>query len=489
MQVPPANPNGDVMPRSERYDAVVVGAGPNGLSAAVHLARSGCSVLVLEARARIGGGAATKARPPPRFFPDPFSAVHPLGAASPFLRSLPLRAHGLEWIEPPAAVAHPFEDAPAALLERDFDATAATLGPADGDAWRRLFEPLARQWDELASDALGPLGIPAHPVILARFGLRALRSSQSFGRGAFRQEPARALFAGIAGHASVPLRRLSTAAFGLMLGAAAHVVGWPVARGGSAALAEALAAYLRVLGGEIRVDTPVASLEQLPAARAVLLDVTPRQLLEIAGDRLPRGYRRRLGRYRYGLGVFKMDWALSGPIPWSDPSCARAGTLHLGGSADAIAASLRTSWKGGIPENPYILLAQPSLFDATRAPDGRHTAWAYCHVPNGSSEDMAERIERQVERYAPGFRDRVLARHAMGPAELERRNANLVGGDINGGAAVLGQLFTRPVAKWNPYRIPSPGLYLCSASTPPGGGVHGMCGFHAAETVLADLGR
>jgi phytoene dehydrogenase-like protein len=477
------------MPGAGEYDAVVVGAGPNGLAAAVHLARNGQRVLVIEAREHPGGGAVTEALTLPGFLHDTFSAVHPLGAGSPFLRTLPLGRHGLVWIEPPAAVAHPLPDRPAAVLERDFDSTGETLGARDGAAWRRLLEPLSRRWDDLSRDALGPLSLPSSPLLLARFGVRALRSSRGLVRGTFRDEPARALFAGIAGHASVPLRRPSTAAFGLMLSAAAHVVGWPVPRGGSGTLTSALTAYLLELGGEVRTGTPVRALGELPRARAILLDVTPRQLVDLAGHRLPARYRRRLDRYRYGLGVFKVDWALSGPIPWRDEACRRAGTLHLGGTSDQIAASIDRSWGGGIPERPYLLLSQPSLFDVVRAPEGCHTAWAYCHVPNGSRVDMTERIEREVERHAPGFRDLILARHTMGPPELEARNENLVGGDINGGAALMGQLFTRPVAAWNPYRLPAKGLYLCSASTPPGGGVHGMCGYHAAETVLRDLAR
>jgi phytoene dehydrogenase-like protein len=467
------------------YDAVVVGAGPNGLSAAVRLARAGRSVLVLEAADQVGGGARTEELTLPGFLHDTFSAVHPLGVGAPFLRTLPLHEHGLDWIHPPAPLAHPLDDSAPAVLERSLVATARSLG-ADGARWAEMMGPLVERWERLAVDALAPLRVPRHPIILGRFGISALQSTLGLCRRRFEQEPARALFAGIAAHASVPLDRRATASFGLILGVAGHAVGWPLPRGGSGRITEALASYLRSLGGEIRTGVRVRSLDELPPARSVLLAVTVRQLVEIAGDRLPGGYRRRLAGYRYGPGVFKLDWALSGPIPWRDPECARAGTVHLGGTIAELQASLSSVWKGEPAGNPYVLMSQPSLIDPTRAPEGKHVAWGYCHVPHGSEVDMTEQVERQIERFAPGFRQLILARHAMGPAELEARNPNLVGGDINGGAAVLGQLFLRPVLSRSPYRLPSKGLYLCSASTPPGGGVHGMCGYHAAEAALAD---
>jgi phytoene dehydrogenase-like protein len=470
---------------AERWDAVVVGSGPNGLAAAVRIAQAGRSVLVLEAKDEIGGGARTEELTLPGFQHDTFSAVHPLGVGAPFLRSLPLEEHGLEWIHAPSPLAHPLDDRPPAVLERSIEATGATLA-GDGDRWRALMEPLRDRWAELSVDALAPLRIPRHPILLARFGLRALQSSDGLSRRSFREEPARALFAGIAAHAAVPLGRPATAAFGLILAAAGHAVGWPIARGGSGRIAAALASFLRSLGGEIRTGVRVRSLAELPPARAVFFDVTVKQLVEIAGDRLPARFRRRLRRFRYGPGVFKVDWALSGPIPWRSEACSRAGTVHLGGSHAEIRRSLGEVWGGRPSGNPYCLIAQPSLFDESRAPAGLHVGWGYCHLPNGCEVDMTELIEAQVERFAPGFRDLVVARRTMGPAEMEARNPNLVGGDINGGAAVLGQLFLRPVAAVSPYTLPARGLYLCSASTPPGGGVHGMCGFHAAEAALRD---
>ncbi|MBW3571801.1 MAG: NAD(P)/FAD-dependent oxidoreductase [Gemmatimonadetes bacterium] len=469
------------------YDAVVVGAGPNGLAAAIEMARAGRSVLVREANETVGGAARSAELTLPGFVHDPFSGVYPLAVGSPFLRALPLHEHGLEWVHPPAPLAHPFDDGTAALLERSYAATAATLGP-DGDAYRRLLEPFSTRWDALARDILGPPGIPRHPLLLARFGLRAIRSVRGLTNGVFSGPRARALLAGSAAHAALSHRAPATASFGLVLNAAGHAVGWPFPRGGAGRLTEAMASLLRSLGGEIETGAPVRSLDELPRARATFLDLTPRQVLRVAGDRLPGRYRRALERFRYGPGAFKVDWALDGPIPWTAAECARAGTVHLGGTMEEIADAEEHVWGGGHAERPFVLVAQPTLADPSRAPAGRHTAWAYCHVPNGSAEDMTARIEAQVERFAPGFRDRVLARSVMDPARLERCDANLVGGDINGGAASLGQLFLRPVRSLKPYTTPVPGLYLCSASTPPGGGVHGMCGYHAARAALADDG-
>ncbi|HJQ48991.1 MAG TPA: NAD(P)/FAD-dependent oxidoreductase [Gaiellaceae bacterium] len=467
-------------------DALVVGSGPNGLAAAVELARAGLSVRVLEAAETIGGGTRSAELTLPGFVHDVCSAIHPLGVASPFLRTLPLEAHGLEWVQPLAALAHPFDDGSAVLLGRSPEAAAPMLGE-DDVRWRRLFAPLARDADSLLEEILAPLHVPAHPVTLARFGLRALLPATTVARRSFRGAKARGVFAGLAAHSMLPLERPPSAAFGLMLGLLGHAVGWPFPRGGSQAIADALASYLRSLGGEIETGRRVESLAELGEPRLVLLDVTPRALLALARDRLPDSYRRRLERYRYGPGVFKLDWALDGPIPWRAEDCAHAATVHLGATLEEIAASEAAPAQGRIPGRPYVLLAQQSLFDPTRAPDGRHTAWAYCHVPNGSGLDMTERIEAQVERFAPGFRDRILARSARGPADLERENPNCVGGDINGGLADLRQLLTRPVARWSPYSTPLPGVFLCSASTPPGGGVHGMCGYHAARAALRHL--
>ena len=467
------------------YDAVVVGAGPNGLACAVTMARAGRSVLLREANETVGGAARSAELTLPGFVHDPFSAVHPLGIGSPFFRTLPLAEHGLEWVHPPTPLAHPLDDGSVATLERSIGATAERLGP-DADAYASLLRPLAAQWNDLSREILAPLHIPRHPFLLARFGLRAIQPAEGFLKRKFRGRKARALIAGSAAHSGVPLSKPATAAFGLVLTIAGHAVGWPIPRGGSQSIADALAAYLRSLGGEIITGEPVRSLDDLPRARATFLNLTPRQVLRIAGDRLPSRYCRALERYRYGAGVFKLDWALDGPIPWQAVECRRAGTIHLGNTLDEIARSEGESWTGKRSARPFVLLAQPTLFDPTRAPAGKHIAWAYCHIPNGSAWDMTEEIEAQVERFAPGFRERILARHAMGPAELERRDANLVGGDVNGGAPLLSQLFTRPALRLNPYSTPLPGLYLCSASTPPGGGVHGMCGFHAAQAALKD---
>jgi phytoene dehydrogenase-like protein len=438
---------------------------------------------VLEARETIGGGCRSTELTLPGFVHDVCSAIHPLGLGSPFFRTLPLSDHGLEWIHPPAPVAHPLDDGTAVVIERSVDETAAGLGQ-DAGAYRRLMEPLAAGWDALAPDLLAPLHLPRQPLAMARFGLTAIRSASGLARARFRGERARAVFAGVAGHSILPLERPATAAIGLVLGALAHAVGWPLPRGGSRRIAEALGAHLQSLGGEIRTGSPVESLDSLPPARVVVCDVTPRQLLALAGDRLRGRYRRGLERYRYGPAAFKLDFALSGPIPWKAAGCARAATVHLGGTLDEIAASEAAVGRGEHPERPFVLLVQPSLFDASRAPAGRHTAWAYCHVPNGSTFDMRARIEAQIERFAPGFRDLVLARSVLTPARLEERNPNYVGGDINGGAQDLGQMFTRPVARIVPYSTPVPGLYICSSSTPPGGGVHGMCGYHAARAAL-----
>jgi len=470
-------------------DAIVVGAGPNGLAAAIELARAGVAVLVVEAAETVGGGLRTSELTLPGFRHDVCSAIHPLAVASPFLRTVPLGEHGVQWIDPPTALAHPFDDGTAALLERSLTATAEGLGE-DAGRYRRLMAPLVGDADGLLEDVLGPLRVPRHPLALARFGVAAALPAAALARLAFRGRRARGLFAGLAAHSMLPLTRPATAAFGLVLGLLGHAAGWPFPRGGSQAIADGLAAYLRSLGGEIETGRPVASLDELDDARLVLLDVTPRQLLALADERLAAsGYRRALERYRYGPGVFKLDWALDGPIPWRAEECARAATVHLGGTLEEVSASERLPWRGETADRPFVLLAQQSLFDATRAPEGRHTAWAYCHVPNGSTADMTERIERQVERFAPGFRERILARSVLDPAGLERRNRNYVGGDINGGAADLRQLLTRPVVSRSPYTTPMRGVFLCSSSTPPGGGVHGMCGYHAARSALAYLQR
>jgi phytoene dehydrogenase-like protein len=464
-------------------DAVVVGSGPNGLSAAIVLAGAGRRVTVLEGSETLGGGCRSEELTLPGFVHDTCSTVHALALASPFLSSLPLAEHGLELVHPGAPLAHPLDDGSAVLLERSVEETAGGLGP-DGDAYRRLFDPLVQSSDDLMREVLGPLRPPRHALLMARFGSSAIRSARGLARSRFDGERAPALLAGCAAHSMLSLRSPASAAFGIVLATSAHSVGWPVARGGSQRLAEALASHLRSLGGAIETGHWVESLDELDGFGTTLLDVTPRQLRRLARSRLPDGYARRLARYRYGPGVFKLDWALDGPIPWAAPEVARAGTVHVGGTLDEIAASEQAAVQGEPSERPFVLLVQPSLFDNTRAPERKHTAWAYCHVPNGSTRDMTGAIEAQVERFAPGFKDLVAARSAMGPAEVERRNPNYVGGDINGGAQDLRQLFTRPVARPVPYSTPVDGLYICSSSTPPGGGVHGMCGYWAARAAL-----
>lgn len=470
-------------------DAVVVGAGPNGLSAAITLAQAGRSVLVIEAGDTVGGAVRSAELTLPGFNHDTCSAIYPLTVGSPYLSKLPLDRHGVEWIHPPYSLAHPLDDGTAAVLSQRFEETDASLDPQDARAWRGLLQPLAETWDRLAVAFLGPLKPFKDPFLMARFGLTALRSAEGLARGKFRGVHARALFAGIAGHSFLPLDLVPTASFGLVLAATGHSVGWPQPAGGAQRISDAMAGLLRELGGEIVTGWRVKSLDELPKSRAVLLNLTPAQVLRLGGTRFPELYRRRLGNYLYGPGVFKVDWALREPIPWKAEACRRAGTVHLGGTLEEIAASERSAWEGRESERPLVLLGQPSLFDPARAPEGRHTAWAYCHVPNGSRKDMTEIIERQVERFAPGFRDVILARHTMDTAQLEAHNPNLVGGDINGGAATLTQLFTRPVTRAVPYATPDPRVFLCSASTPPSGGVHGMCGHFAALAAMAAIDR
>ncbi|MFW6084016.1 MAG: phytoene desaturase family protein [Gemmatimonadota bacterium] len=476
-------------------DAVVVGTGPNGLAAAIALAEAGWSVRIFEANDEVGGAARTAESTRPGFLHDLGSTTHPLAAASPFFGRLPLSDHGLHWVHPDLPLAHPLDGGGAVLLHRSLDETAAELGEiGDGGAWRELFEPFVGDWPKLERDVLGPLlRWPHHPIALARFGLSALRSAEGLARSRFVGAPARALFAGLAAHSLLSLDRAASASFGLVLGVLAHRVGWPCPRGGAGRISEALAAHFRSLGGEIVTGRRIASLAELPDARHVVLGVTPAQALALAGEHMPARRRASLERWRYGAAAFKLDWALDAPIPWSNPDCGRAGTVHLGGTLDEIAAGEKSVEAGAVPERPFVLLAQHSLFDPTRAPRGGHTAWAYCHVPNGSSVDMTDRIEAQIERFAPGFSDRVLDRTVSAPADLERMNANLVGGSINGGVQDLPQMLARPRLSPAPYRLARaggdrPGLYLCSSSTPPGGGVHGMCGWHAARTLLRDEG-
>ena len=465
------------------FDAVVVGAGPNGLAAAITLAQQGCSVLIVEAKDTVGGGTRSAELTLPGYIHDMCSAIHPLGVASPFFRSLPLQEHGLEWIYPDAELAHPMDDGTAVIIERSLQATSESLG-RDGAAYHRLFAPLVNHYQEILHEFLGPLRFPRYPITQMRFGLRAIWPAATLARVVFRGERARAVYAGMAAHSIMPLEKPATAAFGLMLGMLAHTVGWPMARGGSQNIANALSSYLESLGGKIVTGQCIESFEQLPSAQFYLFDLTPRQLVHIMGNRLPARYQRQLQHYRHGPGVFKMDFALSDPIPWKARDCTRAATVHLGGTLDQIAAGERAIWSGQHPDQPLVLVAQHSLFDPSRAPADKHTAWAYCHVPNGSTTNMSRQIEAHIERFAPGFRDCILARSIRTAMQMQQYNANYVGGDINGGVQDLMQLFTRPVARLVPYSTPLKGVYFCSSSTPPGGGVHGMCGYYAAKAAL-----
>lgn len=469
-------------------DAVIIGSGPNGLVAAVELARVGASVLVLEAADEIGGGTRSAELTLPGFLHDICSGCHPMGVLSPALRAMPLAAHGLRWIHPPASVAHPLDDEPAVLLRRSLDDTARELG-ADAEAYRRRFAPFLSDPHALLADLLGPLRLPRHPLRMARFGLPGLLPATLALRMHFREHRARALLAGCAAHSILPLERPLSAAVGLLFALTGHIEDWPVAEGGSQAIAAALASYLRELGGQIETGRPIRRAEDIPPARVVLFDTSPAQLADIAEPLLPPGYVRRLRRYRYGPGVFKLDLALDGPIPWRDPRCLEASTVHVGGRLEEIAAAEAAVWRGEHPPRPFVMVVQQSQFDQRRAPAGQHTGYAYCHVPSGSDVDCTVAIEAQIERFAPGFRDRILARHSMGPSDFERHNSNYRGGAITGGVADLLQFFTRPVARLDPYTTPNPQLFLCSASTPPGGGVHGMCGYFAAQSARRRLGR
>jgi phytoene dehydrogenase-like protein len=466
------------------FDAIVVGSGPNGFAAAIRLQQAGLSVLILEAKDTIGGGMRTQELTLPGFYHDVCSAIHPMAVGSPFFSQLPLADFGLEFIYSPLAAAHPFDDGTAAFLARSLDETAEALGP-DAKTYRRLVKPVAEHWEAVAADSLGPFSFPRHPLIMAQFGLNALRSANAISKR-FSTRNAKGLWAGMAAHSIQPLTNMASAAIGIILCAVGHRHGWPVPKGGSQAIGQALAQYFISLGGKIQTGVHVSSLSQLPSHHALLFDLTPKQLLTIAGDQFSPYYRRQLSRYRYGPGVFKMDWALSGPIPFTAPECRQAATVHLGGTFAEIALSEQRAYDGQLNTAPYILLTQQSLFDE-RAPAGKHTAWAYCHVGNGSDADMTTIIENQIERFAPGFRDLILAKHTMNAPQMETYNPNYVGGDINGGIIDIRQLFTRPAPRISPYRTSAKGIYICSSATPPGGGVHGMCGYHAANTVLKDI--
>ena len=465
--------------------AVVVGSGPNGLSAAIVLAQAGMHVEVFEAQAQPGGATRTMELTLPGFHHDFGSAVHPMAAGSPFFSDLPLREHGLEWIHFPAPVAHPLNDGTAVVLARDLAEATRALGE-DGPAWSALVRPLVERWTEIAPELLGPvLHIPRHPFLLARFGISGLQPAKSLADRHFRSARTKALFAGLAAHSMLALDEPLTGAFGIMLAVTAHAIGWPIARGGSQSIANALLSHLRQLGGTVKTSTPVHSLSPLGDFQVALCDVTPKQLLEIAGERFTSAYKRSLERYRYGPGAFKVDYALSAPIPWKAVDCARAATVHVGGPLEEVARSEHEVRHGNAPEHPFLLVVQPTLVDPTRAPEGKHIAWVYCHVPNGSTVDMLPRIEAQLERFAPGFRDCVLARNVLRPTDLERLDANLIGGDIGGGESSWRQFFLRPTRHL--YATSAKDIFICSSSTPPGGGVHGMCGYNAATMALKRL--
>jgi phytoene dehydrogenase-like protein len=464
--------------------ACVIGAGPNGLAAAIVLTQAGLQVDILEAESSPGGAARTLELTLPGFRHDFGSAVYPLGAGSPFFSSLPLINHGLEWIHSPAALAHPLDDGTAVMLERDLDESKDSFG-IDGPAWDELMRPFVEQWTEFAPEILRPVSFfSRHPWLMARFGMVAMQSARAVARR-FHNQRTRALFAGLAAHSFLSLDEPLSAAFAILMAVPAYAVGWPIPRGGAQSLSNALCGFLSTFGSKVHTSSPVQSLATLANYDLLLCDLTPRQLLKIGGQRLSDSYKRQLGRYRYGAGVFKVDYALNALIPWKASGCLRAATVHLGGSFDEIAASENAVRIGHVADRPFVLLAQPSLFDSSRAPAGKHTAWAYCHVPNGSKVNMLEKLEEQIERFAPGFRDCILARRVFSPAELESMDANLVGGDIGGGVMDIRQFLFRPT--WRRYATSARDIYICSASTPPGGGVHGMCGYHAAKMALSRL--
>ncbi|WP_461787616.1 phytoene desaturase family protein [Pedobacter sp.] len=473
------------MSNHNQYDAIVVGSGPNGLAAAITMQQQGLSVLIIEGKDTIGGGMRTQELTLPGFHHDVCSAIHPMALGSPFFATLPLAEHGLEFTYAPIEAAHPFDDGSAAFLSRSTTETANSLG-IDGKKYLDLIEPIVANWEALAQDTMGPFRFPKHPLLLAKFGLNALLPA-NITANKFKTQTARGLWAGMSAHAIQPFDNWASSAIGLVLLAVGHRYGWPIPKGGSQAIAHALASYFISLGGQIQTGHFVSDVEELPKHKALLLDLTPKQILKIAGKQLAGGYQKQLSKYRYGMGVFKVDWALDGPVPFKNEYCSNAATVHLGNTYEEIAGSEEVTSKGGHPDKPFVLFAQQSVFDSSRAPEGKQTAWAYCHVPNGSTNDMTSAIENQVERFAPGFKDRILAKSTLNSRELEAYNPNYIGGDINGGIIDLKQLYTRPIFSLMPYRTSSPSIYICSSSTPPGGGVHGMCGYHAAKTALKDI--
>jgi len=469
-----------------KYDAIIIGSGPNGYAAAITLARKGLSVLIIEAYYLTGGGMRTSELTLPGFKHDVCSAVHPTGYSSPFFKTIPFEEYGLKWIFPPAAVAHPFDDGTALLLKPSYTETAAQMN-SDEANYINYIKPFIESWDNLAPDLLGPLTVPKHPLLALRFGLSAVQSSVGFANRSFKEIKTKSLFTGIAAHSMIPLDSLFTASFGIVLQVLAHKVNWPFPKGGSVKIVEVLKNYFYSLGGKIITGWEIKNLDELPAAKAVLFDLSPRQILNIMGDKLPSVYSSQLRKYRYSSGIYKMDFALNSPVPWKAKECLQSATLHLGGTMGDILESEKMMWSGKYAEKPFVLAVQPSLFDDSRAPEGKHTFWAYCHVPNGSDKDISEKVINQIERFAPGFRDTIIAQNSITSVQLENYNKNMIGGDIMGGIQDWKQLFTRPVVKLNPYRIPVKGYYICSSSSPPGGGVHGMCGYHSALTAIKDL--
>lgn len=468
------------------YDAVIIGSGPNGLAAAIKLAQANLSVIILESKNTIGGGMRSAELTLPGYIHDVCSSIHPLGINSPFFSQLPLHKFGLEWIHPPASLAHPFDDGSTALMTNSIDDTASTLR-SDADSYRKIINPIVNMWDKIKADLLGPLKFPKHPYLFARFGLDALQSCKGFCNRHFNEKYAKGMFAGLSAHSFLPLSKLITVSFGLVLLITGHKTGWPIIKGGSQNLAKALQIYFLSIGGKIITDFPVNNISGVPKSRTVFFDLTPKQIIEIMGDKLPSAYKKSLQRYRYGSGVFKVDWAIEGNIPFINPVLQSAGVIHLGGTFDEIAAGENEVWNGRHPDKPFVLLSQQSVFDPSRSPKGKNTIWGYCHVPNGSKVNMTEKIEKQIERFAPGFRERILSKHVMSTEDIHNYNPNYIGGDINGGIQDIWQLFTRPVISFSPYSMPVKGYYICSSSTPPGGGVHGMCGYHAARIALKDI--
>ncbi len=469
--------------QKSNYDAVIIGSGPNGVAAGIVLAQKGMSVVILEAQPTAGGGCRSGALTLPGYVHDICSSIHPLGIGSPFFRTLPLGKHGLKWVQPLAPFAQPFDGGRAVVVERDVIDTAHSLGP-DGPAYIRLMSSLRPNWNQVCDALLNPTKLLFHPFAMSKFGLRALKSAEAFANSTFRTPLGKGLLAGIAAHSGLPLDTPTSAAIALTLGISAHAVGWPMPAGGAQKLMYALFSFFYELGGEVVTSARVNSLKELPTSKLVLCDITPRQMLEIAGDELPDAYKRRLKQYKYGTATFKMDFAMDGPIPWQAKEISRAGTVHIGNTLEEISASEKAIARGSTTDKPYVLLAQHTLFDPSRAPEGKHTVWAYCHVPNGSAVDMSGAIENQIERFAPGFKNLILARSITSPKQLQEHNANYIGGDINGGSLLPAQLFMRPTARLIPYATPVKGLYFCSSSTPPGPGVHGMCGYYAAQIAL-----